>query len=392
MRNSPAPISNDLNLQNFGIETETQDKDIFDAISQNNLEDLESILSVNEDEIERILGRNHFIFGQPIFYAIIMGNLEAIDFIIDKKPSVFQSDFNNLNPFEYAILSYVTNFNSTNPDEAKIAKSLKILNSIYKKQFKAQHDLSEEQLKFLMDYDIDKPNIKIHFKMGYNKNDEDCPMIKGSNIMLYKNLLQGIENGQENQDQSQSNPFLSSALKTLDSVNNFDKPIEVGDEKLYIFNAQLIGHCTYFIFHVNDNKLTHISYCDGNRISTENSLSQDSKYLKGGVRKFNIKTPIDFSEECVGNFLKENSTNVEAEVFYNNFRKQGLKIPRSSSAETEFLTKNSESAQFLIYSEFLIPTKEQTKGNCTFKSLTILWRYLFQIQNPTPPLKIVSET
>jgi hypothetical protein len=88
-----------------------------------------------------------------------------------------------------------------------------------------------------------------------------------------------------------------------------------------------------------ENKLTDISYCDGNRISTENSLPQDPQYLKGGVRKFNIETPIDFNQEFVNEFLKENSSDIKIRVFYNKLRDQGLKLPSSSNSELpKFLT------------------------------------------------------
>jgi hypothetical protein len=329
-----------------------------------------SILSVEEEKLKDILNQEHPRYGKPIFYAIVKGNLKAINYIIKKDSSVLQQlNRKNLNPFEYIFDIYVNNLNSTNPNGLKIAKSLKILNSIYKIQFKAQDDLSDEQLKLLTDYYyIEKSCIEL----TYNKTDEVFGLLQGYNIMLYKNLSQGIDNGQENPDQSQSNPFLSSALKTLDSIDNFDKPIEVGDEKLYIFNAKLKEHYAYFIFHVNNNKLTHISYCDGNRITLEDTSLPNYQYLKGGVRKFNIKTPIDFNQEFVDEFLKENSADVEMEVFYEKLRGQGLKLP-STSESHEFLTKPDE---------YSIPTKKQKKGNCPSKAITIVLRYMYQLNNP----------
>lgn len=129
-----------------------------------------------------------------------------------------------------------------------------------------------------------------------------------------------------------------------------------------------------FFFHVNEeNKLTNISYCDGNRITEDNSLPQNPRYLRGGVRKFNIETPIDFNQEFVDEFLKENSSNINIQVFYNKLRTQGLKLPDLTQPEQ---------AKFLTKSDFIISTKAQSRGNCSYKSLKILWRYIAELKNP----------
>jgi hypothetical protein len=193
-------------------------------------------------------------------------------------------------------------------------------------------------------------------------------MIKSKNIEIYREKLENL------QSSNSLNQFVDLGIKVIDSVDKFDNPIRVENENLYIFEANLNRHSAYFIFHVNDqNKLTAISYCDGNRITLDNSLPQDSQYLKGGIRKFNIESPIDFNQEFVEEFLKENSSNVDMQVFYNKLRTQGLKLPDLTQPEQD---------KFLTKSDFIISTKAQSRGNCCYKSLKILWRYIAELQNP----------
>jgi hypothetical protein len=346
-----------------------QDKDIFTIIYNNEIDDLDKLIT---NDLKALSQEKPFC-DTPIFYAISQCNFKAVEAIINKCPEVLlQKNNNKITPIESAIELYVSNLNLNKPLE-EIAKLRAILNLIYKKQFGSEQDLSDEQLKLMINYYLDAS----HLGIGYNKDGKISGLDVGVNFEIYKRALKKdnvLSSPDGLKDLSQSSPYLSSALASLDSIDKFDRPIRVGNESLYIFSANLNEHFSNFIFHVNEeNKLTAISYCDGNQITYDNFLPENSQYLKGGVRKFKIESPIDFSEEFVNEFLKENSSKVDARVFYSNLATQGLKLPSSS---------NSESAQFIKSCDYLIPLKNQLKENCTYKSLKILWRYVAQLQNP----------
>ena len=335
---------------------------IFYAILNNKLKALDTIIDYDPN----ILNKRNNNGDSPIFFAIIEENLNALKLILDKYPlAINQITSSGKTPLEKSLEKYFESINEKQPQE-EIDKLRSIVNLIYKKLLGVENDPTEEELRLILDI----KNKSKHLNLGYTNNN--CGLIRGEVAIIYREKLQNL------QSSNSPNQFVELGLEFIDSIDKIDNPIKVENEKLYIFNAQLDGHCAYFFFHVNEeNKLTDISYCDGNRISTENSLPQDPQYLKGGVRKFNIETPIDFNQEFVNEFLKENSSNINIRVFYNKLRDQGLKLPSSS---------NSELPKFLTESVFLIPTKAQSRGNCSYKAFKISLRYIFQLQNPESEL------
>ena len=337
---------------------------IFYAIDCNNNIAVNSIISKFPEVLEQKNSKSH----TPIFHAIESLNEEAVRIILEKKPTVIHElDKKNFSPFEFAIENYIRNKDLNEPDE-EIAKSRNILNLIYKKQFNTDKDLTDNELQSMINYLSDIS----HVKLGYNINKDDFGLYGDTNRVVYKNIL-----SQDRLDKDKElNPFLDIALSSLDSINNFDKPIRVGNEKLFIFKANLKKHYSYFIFHVNDdNKLTKISYCDGNKASFSDLQDLDSNSLRGGVKIFSIKNPIEFSEDFKDRFLSENIMDSELELFY-------AKLECLNCSPLQIVNPENDLTEEISSYDYAIPTKEQIYGNCGYKSLKILWRYIAKLQNP----------
>ena len=138
-------------------------------------------------------------------------------------------------------------------------------------------------------------------------------------------------------------------------------------DKMFIFQSDLSGHLSFFIFHVNDkNKLTSISYCDGNYFDESQEIKNSKTHING-VTTFNLKTPIEYSDDFVQNFINQNSKDESIEDFYEKFQKkieiQGAEIDYEATTHS-------------------IPTKDQKRNNCVFKSTSLLARFISQQQDP----------
>jgi hypothetical protein len=146
---------------------------------------------------------------------------------------------------------------------------------------------------------------------------------------------------------------------------NIPKITHIKDGKLnsmHVFNSGLDDHISYFIFHVDDeNKLTAISYCDGNRIDDVRKIEGSENHING-VTTYQLQTPQTFSknfaEELVKNISKKSADDFYKKIANNTAFPKGL-IDYSKTT-------------------FSIPTKKQLRGNCTLKSPNILARFLLE--------------
>ena len=139
---------------------------------------------------------------------------------------------------------------------------------------------------------------------------------------------------------------------------------------MFIFESKLKNHESFFIFHVNkqDNKLTSISYCDGNPIDQGTRIEGSITHING-VTTFKLKTPIQYSyENFVEDFINKNTKDKSIKDFYDNF------IPKK-------LYFNGSQIEFSEITHS-IPTRFQTRGNCVYKSSFVLARKISEQQNP----------
>ncbi|MFZ9469915.1 MAG: hypothetical protein ACO26G_02540 [Rickettsiales bacterium] len=168
----------------------------------------------------------------------------------------------------------------------------------------------------------------------------------------------------------QKNPLPEIYHELFEKMNS-DKPIDLKDgNKLFIRDSRLSGHVSYFIFHVNaQNKLTKISYCDGNKVSDQRSIVGSCTHINS-ITNYELANPIDFSAEFADKFIKENSQKEDFIDFYNkisaeNFKFKGLEETSISSITYE------------------MPRQKQKRGNCAMKSANILACAILQLKDPS---------
>jgi len=160
-----------------------------------------------------------------------------------------------------------------------------------------------------------------------------------------------------------------------------------GEQKsLHIYNPKIKHHSSYFIFHVDENnKLTAITYCDGNPICDDREI--DSNYINGAIT-YEFKILIDFSKKWVKNFIDHTFKEKDVDDFYEDFDDL---IDIFKIMIDDFVTKNfnERDANVLrkkitegdfIKTTYSIPIKEQRRVNCTFKSINVLARFLLEQQ------------
>jgi ankyrin repeat protein len=294
----------------------------------------------------------------PIFYAIDNNKIKALEEILKLCPESleYENDL-RLNPLLFLIQKYLEN--ELLGEDLKDVKSL--INVIYKKQFNSENDISEEELQSLADYYKDfMPAM-----FGYTKSDFGSQPLTRSKI--YKNLLSQLSQEVAEEMDQNKKLILDSINKTADQINVFEA-IVTDKENIFIYESGIRRHLSYFVFHVNKitNKLTHISYCDGN--NTENDwLDKERDYI-WGVKKYKVCKDIEFTEEFVEDFLSINSRNKTIRTLFDQIAEGNIR-DKSGDVILDSLVEHS------------IPTKIQNKRNCAYKSTKILWRYIASLQN-----------
>jgi ankyrin repeat protein len=295
----------------------------------------------------------------PIFYAIANNKIKALEEILKLCPESleYENDL-RLNPLLFLIQKYLEN--QLLGEDLKDVKSL--INVIYKKQLNSENDISEEELQSLADYYKDfMPAM-----FGYTKSDFGALPLTRSKI--YKNLLSQLSQEVAKEMDQNKKLLLDSINKTADKINVFEA-IETDKENIFIYESGIRIHLSYFVFHVNKitNKLTHISYCDGN--NTKNDWLDNERDYIWGVKKYKVCKDIEFTEEFVEDFLSINSRNKTIGAFFNQIA-EGKIRDKSGDIILDSLDECS------------IPTKIQNKRNCAYKTTKIMWRFIAILHNP----------
>jgi ankyrin repeat protein len=331
---------------------------VFFAIKEGNLDALEKIISARPEVLEH-KDKNGLT---PVFYAIKEGNLDALEKIISARPEVLeQKDQKGDNP----ILNILDLYTYSDSDQNK-----NILKLIFEKQFGVA--LQDEEIKNLVEFVGNYKFLKLFY-------DESC---RGIYDKEFKSIALSILPSEEELESGLSKKLLK-IYKTIAESKGEPFIIESheanGDKtKLHIHYSKLNKHSSYFIFHVNaQNKLTKISYCDGNEAFSERIISKQigvnqSTYINGATT-FEIKDSIDFSSQFAEDFVKKESKGKDIAKFYLE-RFSWKNLFNSKVFEYKFSK--------MIHS---IPTKTQIRRNCTPKSFNILARFLLSDQEREKP-------
>jgi hypothetical protein len=146
------------------------------------------------------------------------------------------------------------------------------------------------------------------------------------------------------------------------------EPIDLADNKcLFIYSANVLKHASYLAFCVDktNNKLLSITYCDGNYYNKLGDkkvslLSQSLEFNRFyGVRSYEVKDNIMFSDDFAKKFVEENFKGKDFHQF---------KFPFQIDSRDISFGKTTPS----------IDTQMQRRGNCGFKSLNLIARFLFE--------------
>ena len=375
---------------------------IFFAIQQNNLEALKIIIAINSDILEQIYEYNL----TPIFFALKNNKLDAVKTLIEACPEILEQKFeDDLTPIFFAI-------KYNNPSALKIIiesdpKTLEqiyegnltpIFWTIYEANIEAIKTIIETYSNILEQEDENKniPIIKIVELYDYMPSKRNQNLLQDIFELQFKrklnddaieNLVNFVRNFQllkliyEDSGQVLKENSLKKILgsviifdhdeednlttklisiyqkicqEEIDEIIFFNKNGE--KNSLHIFNSDMKDHSSYFIFHVNEkNKLTAISYCDGNEVYDERAI--ESTHYIYGATTYILKVQEDFSRDEKKKYIKKN------------FQEKDFDNLCEKISEINCLERINS-----------IPTKAQIKENCTFKSINILARFLLEYQ------------
>jgi hypothetical protein len=373
---------------------------IFLAIKSKNLmkmpEVQKKIVEAIIEEDSLVLTQEDSIRMTPIFRAIASGNLEIVKMLIKKYPKVLEQEesFGMMTPIFFAIRS----------------QSLMKMPEVQKQIIKA---IIEEDLLVLKQKDPSgmtpifwAASFSVR-SLGHDNEDGasevlqtilDCQCPRDINkggqedfkkLFLTKMLLKGIYSGKRvgftfellekafnkitlgNTSESTSENTFKKIYQDLFKNVDKNQPIDsTKNEEMFIFQSNLEGHTSFFIFHVNkgDGKLTSISYCDSNEIDVERKIKDSTSHING-VTTFKLKTPIGYDNNFAKNFIEENSQDKHHIWFYNKFRNKDI-IFQGRRIDFSEITHS-------------IPTKAQKRGNCSFKVPSLSVRFILETIDPT---------
>lgn len=288
-----------------------------------------------------------------IFSAIEKNNFEVISAIIDINPQILkQENESGETPIMFNILMFYKE-----PSE-HCKNTLKI---IFQKQF--GRDLATEEINNIIDFVENFNFLKLFYgDLGQGFSKGQLEKILPSFLPKKEDLPDGL---------------IKNLVEIYEKITQKEAPeikLQDGDEKnksLHIYKSGLRGHRAYFIFHVDDDHLTKISYCDGNKVCDDQKIG-NTFYINGAII-LELKVPLSLKRESIGldkdqyfqNFVEKTSQEKDSEVFYKEFAKI---LEEQKIDEMEFLS--------ITYS---IPTKEQRRGNCAIKSMRLLTRYILEM-------------
>jgi ankyrin repeat protein len=317
------------------------------------------------DALEKIIKARSAVLDQkdksgltPVLYAIKNGKLDALKKIIEASEGALeQKNQQGENPILYSLNTY-----SNNPSDS----NKKILKLIFQKQF--GRDLQDEEIKNLVEF-VNNYNF---LKLFYNEYGQ------GMDDIEFKSIVSSILPSEEELESELSKNLLK-ICQTIAQAKEKPSIIECHDAsedktELHIHHSQLSNHASYFIFHVNaQNKLTKISYCDGHGVFLERGISRQieanqSPYIYGATT-FELKESMDFIPQFGENFVNENSKGKTTSEFrLQHFSRENLESKEIFGCKFSGMTHS-------------IPTKMQSRGNCSLKSFYVTSRHLLEIQH-----------
>jgi ankyrin repeat protein len=328
---------------------------IFYAIDNEKKEIIKSMITKDRG----ILDKENRQGLSPFFYAIRLDKKNVVEAMIEANPEVLkQQDKHGSSPFFYAI-----KFNKSEIEQEIVSSSCfscfrigrqpdTTLNIIARAEIgRDLTDIEKENLKeFVLSFSLLK---NLYYKKAQGLKDRldvkkilapSIPEVTSGQSVLYRDFTEIYQ-------------------EITTSIN--PEITYIKDDKLnsmHVYDSHLTDHISYFIFHVNDeNKLTAISYCDGNRIDDVRKIEGSENHING-VTTYQLQTPQvfskNFAEELVKNISKKSADDFDKKIANNTAFPEGL-IDYSKTT-------------------FSIPTKKQLRGNCTLKSPNILARFLLE--------------
>ena len=405
-------VNNDLETLKIIIETYPEDLSqaydhrltpVFFAIENNNLEALRILIKT----YPKIVEQKYEDDLTPIFFAIEGNNLKALRILIEERPETLWQEYEeNLTPIFFAI-------NDPGLDD-KYIETIKTITDTYP-QILEQEDVNKNtaiiKIVELYEDNPSEPNknlLQKIFTQQFQKKLEDEDIENLVNFVRNLYLLKLIyeDSGQIIKESMLKRILLSIVILNDDEKDDLTKKLasiyqEICQEKtgeiiffnqkgaqnsLHIFNSEISDHSSYFVFHVDEkNKLTAISYCDGNLICDERKI--DSNYINGAIT-FNFKILRDFSNELATKFINENFREKNMNVFYKDF--EGLNelfrdmindfIAENFNEKDANVLREKITESDFIKTTYSIPIQAQERENCTFKSINILARFLLEQQ------------
>jgi ankyrin repeat protein len=321
--------------------------------------DKKNVVKAMIEAIPEVLNQQNNFNYTSIFYAIDLDKKNAIKAMIEANPEVLgQQDKHGSSPFFSAI-----KFNKPKIEQEIVSSDCFSCFRIGRQPDTALNMIARAEIGRDLT-DIERENLKefaINFSLLKNFYYEKAQALKDRGDVK-KILASSIpEVTSEQTDLYQDFTKIYQEITT----NNIPKITHIKDGKLnsmHVFTSLFNDHISYFVFHVDDeNKLTAISYCDGNRIDDLRKIEGSENHING-ITTYQLQTPQPFSAKFVKDLLRPT-------------------YQKSADDFDKKIANNKAFPEGLIdYSKttFSIPTKKQLRGNCTLKSPNILARFLLE--------------
>ncbi len=307
---------------------------IFFAIEDNNLKALKIIIEADPSSLEQIYDGNL----TPIFFVINDAYLEAIEVIIEVYPSILTQEDENKN---IPIIKIVELYDD-NPHE----QNKNFLQNIFEQQFKRK--LANDDIENLVNFVRNLHLLKLIY-------EDSGQILKESNLKKILHSAIILDDYKEDDlTRELASIYQKISQEKISEIVFFNKKGE--QNSLRIYNSEIKDHSSYFIFHIDaENKLTAISYCDGNEVYADRKI-ESTNYINGATT-YVLKDQKEISNDFARNYIRKNFQEKDVDNLYE-------KISEIDCIATIFS----------------IPTKVQTKENCTFKSVNVLVRFLLEHQ------------
>lgn len=321
--------------------------------------DRKNVIKAMIEACPEVLNQTLQFKNPPFFYAIDFNKKKAIKVMIEADPEVLkQQDKCGSSPFFYAI-----KFSKPEIEQEIVSHDCFSCFRIGRQPDTALNIIARAEIGRDLT-DIEKENLKefaINFSLLKNFYYKKAQDLK-DRLDVKKILAPSVPEFTSGQSDLYRD-FTEIYQEIV--TNNNPKITHNKDDKvnsMHVYDSRLTDHISYFIFHVNDeNKLTAISYCDGNRIDNVRKIEGSQEHIYA-TTTYQLQSPQTFSknfaEELVENISKKSSDDFYKKIANNTAFPEGL-IDYSKTT-------------------FSIPTKKQLRGNCVLKSPNILARFLLE--------------